>query len=241
VRAVRPLTCGPKPLEVRDQGTFYVGGAPKVTAFGNGPTPGAYSQIIIGSMYVQFQTPMKTKSWPVILVHGSGYTGSCVQGTAGGTESWADYMLRQGIPTYVVDQAGRGRSGFDKSVFHEGEFLIDTDPAAAHALLPTLGGFHSTNWDAFYGHTIPAGADITTGQSYSPWHAYGRADRHFRSGRGSQSSDLFAFCRRSETCACDNRFRGIAKFSDDQAFCRKTRGNEPLSLGTANQLPTWAA
>jgi hypothetical protein len=110
-----------KPLQICDQGAFYVGGAPKVTAFGGGPTPGPYSQIIVGDMYVEFQTPMVAKSWPLIMVHGSGYTGSCVVATAGGNESWRDYTVRHGVPTYVVDQAGRGRSGFDKSVIHEGD------------------------------------------------------------------------------------------------------------------------
>src|SRR4029079_9833632 len=59
------------PLQLCDEGTFYVGGAPKVTPFGAGPTPGAFTQIIIGSMYVRFQTPMVSKSWPLLMVHGS--------------------------------------------------------------------------------------------------------------------------------------------------------------------------
>src|SRR5712671_4392088 len=120
-----------KPLQLCDRGTFYVGGAPKLTRYGGGPQAGqAVVQKIIGDVYVQFATPMVAKSWPLIIVHGSGYTGSCVEGTAGGTEGWADYTVRNGVPTYVVDQAGRGRSGFDQSVIHEGEALIATDPAA---------------------------------------------------------------------------------------------------------------
>ena len=103
-----------KPLQLCDRGTFYVGGAPKLTRYGGGPQAGqAVVQKIIGSMYVQFATPMVAKSWPLIIVHGSGYTGSCVEGTANGSEGWADYTVRNGVPTYVVDQAGRGRSGFD--------------------------------------------------------------------------------------------------------------------------------
>jgi hypothetical protein len=153
-----------KPLQICDQGIFYVGGAPKVTPFGAGPTSGANTQIIIGGMYVEFQIPMKSKAWPLIMVHGSGYTGSCVRGTAGGSEGWADYTVRHGIPTYVVDQSGRARSGFDKSVIHEGEALIDTDPAAAKALIPTLGGSTSTAWTSWFGHIVPDATDITNGQ-----------------------------------------------------------------------------
>ena len=154
-----------KSLQVCDQGVFYVGGAPKLTPFGAGPTVGPVTQIIIGSMFVQFQIPMKAKTWPLIMVHGSGYTGTCVQGTAGGTEGWSDYTVRNGIPTYVVDQSGRARSGFDKSVIHEGEYLIGAGPAGAAAdLLPTLGGSTSTAWNSWFGNIVPAGTDITTGQ-----------------------------------------------------------------------------
>src|SRR5689334_9105482 len=56
------------PLQLCDEGTFYVGGAPKVTPYGLGPVPPAtapYTQIIIGAMYVRFQTPMVAKSWPL--------------------------------------------------------------------------------------------------------------------------------------------------------------------------------
>jgi hypothetical protein len=157
-----------KPLQLCDRGTFYVGGAPKLTQYGGGPQSGqAVVQKIIGSMYVQFATPMVAKSWPLIIVHGSGYTGSCVEGTAGGTEGWADYTVRNGVPTYVVDQAGRGRSGFDQSVIHEGEALIDSDSAAAKALIPTLGGSTSTAWTSWFGHIVPNNppplGDITIG------------------------------------------------------------------------------
>src|SRR4029078_11012217 len=154
------------PLQLCDEGTFYVGGAPKVTPFGAGPTPGPFTQIIIGSMYVRFQTPMVCKSWPLIMVHGSGYTGTCVEGMAGGSEGWSEYTVRHGIPTYVVDQSGRGRSGWDMSGVHEGEYLGNTgNVAGAAALIPTFGGSTSTAWTSWFGHIVPEPAsDITTGQ-----------------------------------------------------------------------------
>ena len=217
-----------KSLQICDQGAFYVGGAPKVTAFGGGPTPGAYSQIIVGDMYVEFQTPMVAKSWPLIMVHGSGYSGSCVVATAGGHESWRDYTVRHGIPTYVVDQAGRARSGFDKSVIHEGEFLIDSNPAAAHALIPTLGGFHSTNWEAFYGHTVPAGTDITTGQMV-------------RHGAPALQSNGVPAPGQDPLCATEPAhctFLGRipmepeAPWAVDQAIASRTGAGAPAGLGT---------
>jgi hypothetical protein len=162
-----------KPLQLCDEGTFFVGGAPKITPFHIGPTPGEPREIIIGHMYVQFQIPMVSKSWPLIMVHGSGYTGTCVEGTAGGNEGWKQYAVRHGVPTYVVDQAGRGRSGFDHTVIHEAEYLIDSNPAGAKALLPTIGGhWGSKAWSDltyppllghWFGTIQPQGTDITSG------------------------------------------------------------------------------
>src|SRR5438128_7688105 len=116
-----------KPLVIEDQGSFFIGGVPKVTNYAtvapaNAPnqanTP---NQITIGQMYVQFQIPAhkKPKAPPVIMVHGSSHTGACLESTPDGREGWEPYFVRHGISTYVVDQAGRGRSGFDESVIHE--------------------------------------------------------------------------------------------------------------------------
>ena len=153
------------PLEICDKGTFYVGGAPKITPFGAGPTPQGQRQIIIGQMYVQFQTPMKTNSWPVIMVHGSGYSGSAVEGTAGGNEGWNDYLVRNNVPSYVVDQPGRGRSGTDHTPIHEAVHLLNqNNVAGAKALLPgggTLQAFGfghegSLGWAVWFGHFVPS-------------------------------------------------------------------------------------
>jgi hypothetical protein len=210
-----------KPLQVCDQGIFYVGGAPKVTPFGAGPTSGANTQIIIGSMYVEFQVPMKSKTWPLIMVHGSGYTGSCVRGTAGGTEGWMDYTVRHGVPTFVVDQAGRARSGFDKSVIHEGEALIDSDPAAAKELIPTLGGSTSTAWTSWFGHIVPTEpppvGDVTIGQMI----------RH-----GAAGDPLCA----TEPAHCNQLGRipmePEAPWAVDQAIASRTGNGAPAGLGT---------
>ena len=108
-----------------------------------------------------------------------------------GTEGWADYTVRNGVPTYVVDQAGRGRSGFDQSVIHEGEALIDTNPTAAKALIPTLGGSTSTAWTSWFGHIVPSRAiryhDWPDGPPWRPgtsirWHARTWAGSTLRDG-----------------------------------------------------------
>src|SRR5437899_1300848 len=121
-----------KPLVIEDQGSFFIGGVPKVTNYATVPpanAPNAAStpnQITIGQMYVQFQIPArkKQKAPPVIMVHGSSHTAACLESTPDGREGWAPYFVRNGISTYLVDQAGRGRSGFDESVIHEGSAMI---------------------------------------------------------------------------------------------------------------------
>src|SRR4029079_13743513 len=75
-----------KPLQVCDQGIFYVGGAPKITTYHASATPRPNRELLIGQIEAQFRIPMTSRSWPLIMVHGSGYTGSCVQATAGGSE-----------------------------------------------------------------------------------------------------------------------------------------------------------
>src|SRR5437773_7842498 len=123
-----------KPLVIEDQGSFFVGGVPKITNYAtvaiptpNNPNPTPVpNQITIGQMYVQFQIPAQKKKGaaPVIMVHGSTHTAACLESTPDGREGWYPYFVRKGISTYLVDQAGRGRSGFDESVIHEAAALI---------------------------------------------------------------------------------------------------------------------
>src|SRR5712691_3173124 len=118
-----------KPLVIEDQGSFFIGGVPKVTNYATVPGPNqtaAPNQITIGQMYVQFEIPQgkKPKMPPVIMVHGSSHTAACLESTPDGREGWYPYFVRKGISTYLVDQAGRGRSGFDESVIHEAAAII---------------------------------------------------------------------------------------------------------------------
>ena len=119
------------PVTLEDQGSFFVGGVTKVSEYATvpGAPPGQQTpprtpqQITIGQMYVQFQIPARVSApgWPVIMVHGSTHTGAALESTPDGREGWYPYFVRKGVATYVVDQSGRGRSGFDQSVLHEAE------------------------------------------------------------------------------------------------------------------------
>jgi hypothetical protein len=99
------------------------------------------------------------------MVHGSTHTAACLESTPDGREGWAPYFVRNGISTYIVDQAGRGRSGFDESVIHEAAAMVrNGDAAAGAAKIPSFGRITDNGaWTAWFGHLVPAGSNITTG------------------------------------------------------------------------------
>ena len=163
-----------KPLVIEDQGSFFIGGVPKVTNYASAPTPNnpnqtpAPSQITIGQMYVQFEIPAVKKRGapPVIMVHGSTHTAACLESTPDGREGWYPYFVRKGLSTYLVDQAGRGRSGFDESVIHEAAAMIRAgDVQNGLKLLPSFQRITDNGaWTAWFGHLDPPGSNILTGK-----------------------------------------------------------------------------
>src|SRR5690349_2615772 len=166
------------PLVIEDQGSFFVGGVQKITDYATVPPPPAPGaapgspapptpqQITIGQMYVQFEIPAKKYGgWPVIMVHGSSHTAACLESTPDGREGWYPYFVRKGVPSYIVDQAGRGRSGFDESVIHEGEArLASGNVKGAAEILPGFGRITDNGaWTAWFGHLVPEGSTVLTG------------------------------------------------------------------------------
>jgi pimeloyl-ACP methyl ester carboxylesterase len=92
------------PLTLARDGYMYVGGK---TMSVDGRT------YMHSQMYVEVRVPAKqTHPHPIIMVHGGTMSGTNFTGTPDGREGWAQYFVRQGYAVYVVDQPGRGRSGF---------------------------------------------------------------------------------------------------------------------------------
>ena len=122
------------PLELQDEGVFYVNGKTATTHFGDAPATGAPSvgEITVDQMYVQYRIPMTVGGPPIIMVHGSGHTGVTYETTPDGREGWATYFTRHGFPVYVVDHVGRGRSGFDPTVLNRAK--VESNPS----LLPSV-------------------------------------------------------------------------------------------------------
>lgn len=170
-QAQKPKRFLTKPLVIEDQGSFFIGGVPKVTNYATAPganQTAAPNQITIGQMYVQFEIPehKKRNMPPVIMVHGSSHTAACLESTPDGREGWYPYFVRKGVCTYLVDQSGRGRSGFDESIIHEAADMVRNGEAAKGAdLLPPFGRITDNGaWTAWFGHLIPPGSNILTGK-----------------------------------------------------------------------------
>ncbi|HTI17116.1 MAG TPA: alpha/beta hydrolase [Trinickia sp.] len=97
-----PSTTKPA-LALADHGYFYVGG--------HYATQGQ-DQRMVGQMFVQYEVPTVLKHpYPIVMFHGTDQTGTNFLGTPDGRRGWADYFVGQGYKVYVVDQAGRARSG----------------------------------------------------------------------------------------------------------------------------------
>ena len=139
-----------KPLEVCDQGAFFVGGVPKVTEYAaSGDSAGPPQQITIGQAYVQFMIPVERRQWPLVMVHGSTHTGAALDATPDGRQGWFSYAVRKHLATFVMDQAGRGRSGWDQSVIHEAKATGDM------SLIQNIGRITDNGaWTTWFGHLI---------------------------------------------------------------------------------------
>ena len=93
-----------QPLEIAEQGYFFVGGH-----YVDAPE----GKILAGHMYVEFQIPRKvTRPYPLVLFAGGGQSGLNYTGTPDGREGWVQYFLREGYAVYVLDQPARARSPY---------------------------------------------------------------------------------------------------------------------------------
>ena len=116
-----------EPLILKQQGSFFVGGrqtqsdasgwdqTPPVSAFGSG-------DVTVDQMYVQFQIPLTSsprKKVPLVFVHGCCLSSKTWETTPDGRMGWYEYFTRLGHPTYLAEQSGRARSGFNGTTYNE--------------------------------------------------------------------------------------------------------------------------
>ena len=95
---------GDGPLVLTRDSYFYVNAKAVVIAG---------KSYVTDQMYVEERIPARrTHAYPIVMVHGGTMSGVNYTGTPDGREGWAQYFLRRGYAVYVVDQPGRGRSGY---------------------------------------------------------------------------------------------------------------------------------
>ena len=103
-----------EPLAIENQGSFFIGGHDiKSDTLSTLPAYAPSGTITVGQMYVHYQIPVAAKHVPVTFIHGCCLTGKTWETTPDGRMGWDEYFVRQGFPTYVVDQVSRGRSAID--------------------------------------------------------------------------------------------------------------------------------
>jgi pimeloyl-ACP methyl ester carboxylesterase len=128
------------PLNLADEGSFFVGGRSAVSRFPGvspaGPVPPG--TVTVDQMYVHYRIPAnQTSRIPIVLVHGGGLTGASYETTPDGREGWATYFARKGHTVYVVDTPGRGRAGFNASALNQAKIESDAKALPSPMLMVT--------------------------------------------------------------------------------------------------------
>lgn len=155
------------PLTLADQGCFFVGGQYAEDEEG---------RTMAGQMFVQYQVPQEQRfPYPIVMIHGGGQTGVNFLGTPDGRRGWADYFLAQGVAVYVVDQPGRGRSGYFERRYgksaHRGTAAVERrfsapersalwPQAKLHTQWPGAAVAGDPHFDQFYASQVEGMEDV---------------------------------------------------------------------------------
>jgi pimeloyl-ACP methyl ester carboxylesterase len=119
-QALKDVKTPDKPLVLKAQGSFFVGGEKVEQTAGEMSDLGPGGQITVNQMYVRCMVPQNgAGNVPVVMVHGATLTGKSWETTPDGRMGWDEYFVRKGHPVYVPDQVGRGRSGFNQAVLND--------------------------------------------------------------------------------------------------------------------------
>jgi pimeloyl-ACP methyl ester carboxylesterase len=119
-QALKDVRTPDKPLVLKAQGSFFVGGEKVEQTAGELGDLGPGGHITINQMYVRYMVPQAgAGNVPVVMVHGATLTGKSWETTPDGRMGWDEYFVRKGHPVYVPDQVGRGRSGFNQAVLND--------------------------------------------------------------------------------------------------------------------------
>jgi pimeloyl-ACP methyl ester carboxylesterase len=119
-QALKDVKTPDKPLVLKAQGSFFVGGETVEQTTGELGDLGPGGHITVNQMYVHYMVPQNgAGDVPVVMVHGATLTGKSWETTPDGRMGWDEYFVRKGRAVYVPDQVGRGRSGFNQAILND--------------------------------------------------------------------------------------------------------------------------
>ncbi|MDB6089957.1 MAG: hypothetical protein JWN85_2741 [Gammaproteobacteria bacterium] len=140
-----------KPLVLKAQGSFFVGGRQifsDATGWNLIGLLGQFSSgdVTVDQMYVQFQVPEKRRRHvPIVFVHGCCLSSKTWETTPDGRMGWYEYFTRRGFSTYLAEQSGRARSGFNATIYNE----VKEGLRPLSAQPPVLIGTAQFAWSVF--------------------------------------------------------------------------------------------
>src|SRR6187549_1163380 len=118
-QALKDVKVDDKPLVLKAQGSFFVGGEKVEQTAGELGDLGPGGHITVNQVYVRYMVPQAAAgNVPVVMVHGATLTGKSWETTPDGRMGWDEYFVRHAHPVYVPDQVGRGRSGFNQAILN---------------------------------------------------------------------------------------------------------------------------
>lgn len=115
---IKKSTPDQQPLSLKARGSFFVGGRSVEQTFVELGRQRPADRVTVDQMYVEYMIPSVEAHSPIVMVHGAGLSGNSFDTTPDGRMGWYEYFVRRSLPVYVVDQVGRGRSGFNQAIFN---------------------------------------------------------------------------------------------------------------------------
>lgn len=113
VQDIHKIQMPETPLVLKSRGSFFVGGERVEQTYVELGSRRPADSVTVNQMYVEYMVPAGEQRAPIVLVHGAGLSGHSYDTTPDGRMGWFEHFVRRSHPTYVIDQIGRARSGFN--------------------------------------------------------------------------------------------------------------------------------
>lgn len=134
------------PMSIAKQGSFFIGGRDVHSdTLSTLPAYVPSGTVTVDQMYVHYQIPTGARPLSLTLVHGCCLTGATWETTPDGRMGWEEYFVRNGYPTYVIDQSDRGRSATDISAIN----AVRSGKAPTSQLPTVFAASHESAWAIF--------------------------------------------------------------------------------------------